>query len=411
MGGYTNEKGYFLNPTFEELGSSLLDMVVAGTDEAVLMVESEAKGLTEDQMLGAVLFGHQEMQTAITAIKEFAAENGKPRWEWQPEAENTELLNAIKAEFGGAIEEAYAIRDKMARYERLGEIKSAAVEKLAGEEEGQPSEEEVKKYFGKVEKSVVRLQVIECKPRIDGRDNKTVRPIKVEVGVLPSVHGSALFTRGETQAIVTATLGTTRDVQIIDALEGERKDPFLFHYNFPPYSVGEAGRMGSPGRREIGHGRLAKRGVAAVMPTIEDFPYAIRAVSEITESNGSSSMASVCGSSLALMDAGVPLKAPVAGIAMGLVKEGDKFAVLTDILGDEDHLGDMDFKVAGTEKGVTALQMDIKINGITEEIMEIALQQAHEARLHILKQMNEVLPESRKEISSNAPTMLSMRSN
>ena len=407
--GYTNEKGYFLNPTFEELGSSLLDMVVAGTDEAVLMVESEAKGLTEDQMLGAVLFAHEEMQAAISAIKEFAAENGKPRWEWQPEAENTELLNAIKAEFGGAIEEAYAIRDKMARYDRLGEIKSAAVEKLAGEEEGQPSAEEVKKYFGKVEKSVVRLQVIEGKPRIDGRDNKTVRPIKVEVGVLPSVHGSALFTRGETQAIVTATLGTTRDVQTIDALEGERKDPFLFHYNFPPYSVGEAGRMGSPGRREIGHGRLAKRGVAAVMPTIEEFPYAIRAVSEITESNGSSSMASVCGSSLALMDAGVPLKAPVAGIAMGLVKEGDKFAVLTDILGDEDHLGDMDFKVAGTKDGVTALQMDIKIQGITDEIMELALEQANAARLHILDEMNKVISTPRAELSDRAPSITTIK--
>ncbi|WP_228128385.1 polyribonucleotide nucleotidyltransferase [Marinobacter daepoensis] len=407
--GYTNDKGYFLNPTFEELSSSLLDMVVAGTDDAVLMVESEAKGLTEDQMLGAVLFGHQEMQTAITAIKEFAAENGKPRWEWQPEAENTELLNALQSEFGGAVEEAYAIRDKMARYERLGEIKSAAVEKLAGEDEGQPSEDEVKKYFGKVEKSVVRQQVIEGKPRIDGRDNKTVRPIKVEVGVLPSVHGSALFTRGETQAIVTATLGTTRDVQIIDALEGERKDPFLFHYNFPPYSVGEAGRMGSPGRREIGHGRLAKRGVAAVMPTIEEFPYAIRAVSEITESNGSSSMASVCGSSLALMDAGVPLKAPVAGIAMGLVKEGDKFAVLTDILGDEDHLGDMDFKVAGTKEGVTALQMDIKIQGITDEIMEIALEQANAARLHILEEMNKVIAEPRAELSERAPSITTIK--
>lgn len=338
--GYTNEKGYFLNPTFEELTASDLDMVVAGTEDAVLMVESEAKGLNEDQMLGAVLYGHQEMQAAVTAIKEFAAENGKPRWDWQPAPENTELLNAIQAEFGSAIEEAYAIRDKMERYARLSEIKSAAVEKLAGEEEGQPAEDEVKKNFGKVEKSVVRKQVIDGKPRIDGRDNKTVRPIEVEVGILPSVHGSALFTRGETQAIVTTTLGTTRDVQTIDALEGERKDPFLFHYNFPPYSVGEAGRVGAPGRREVGHGRLAKRGVLAVMPTIEEFPYAIRAVSEITESNGSSSMASVCGSSLALMDAGVPIKAPVAGIAMGLVKEGEKFAVLTDILGDEDHLGD-----------------------------------------------------------------------
>ncbi|MDY6799021.1 MAG: polyribonucleotide nucleotidyltransferase [Pseudomonadota bacterium] len=406
---FTNERGYFLNPTFEELETSLLDMVVAGTEDAVLMVESEAKGLTEDQMLGGVLFAHEEMQSAIKAIKEFAEENGKPRWDWQPEQENTELLNAIEGEFRGAIEEAYSIRDKMERYARLSEVKSAAVEKFAGDEEGKPSEEEVRKYFGKIEKTAVRQQVLDGKPRIDGRDNKTVRPIEVEVGVLPSVHGSALFTRGETQAIVTATLGTARDMQIIDALEGERKDPFLFHYNFPPYSVGEAGRMGSPGRREIGHGRLAKRGVQAVMPTVEEFPYTIRAVSEITESNGSSSMASVCGSSLALMDAGVPLKAPVAGIAMGLVKEGDKFAVLTDILGDEDHLGDMDFKVAGTKDGVTALQMDIKIQGITDEIMEIALEQAHEARLHILGEMNKVLAEPRAELSDRAPSITTIK--
>ena len=407
--GFTNEKGYFLNPTFEELETSLLDMVVAGTEDAVLMVESEAKGLTEDQMLGGVLFAHQEMQVAIEAIKAFAGEVGKPRWEWQPEPENTDLLNAVKSGFEGAIAEAYAIRDKMERYGRLSQIKAEAVEKLAGEGEGQPSEDEVKKYFGKVEKNVVRQQVIEGKPRIDGRDNKTVRPISIEVGVLPSTHGSALFTRGETQAIVTTTLGTARDMQIIDALEGERKDPFLFHYNFPPYSVGEAGRMGSPGRREIGHGRLAKRGVAAVMPTIEEFPYTIRAVSEITESNGSSSMASVCGSSLALMDAGVPIKSPVAGIAMGLVKEGDQFAVLTDILGDEDHLGDMDFKVAGTSEGVTALQMDIKINGITDEIMEIALEQAHEARLHILGEMAKVIAEPRKELSERAPSITTIK--
>jgi polyribonucleotide nucleotidyltransferase len=409
--GYTNERGYFLNPTFEELQTSLLDMVVAGTEDAVLMVESEAKGLSEDQMLGGVLYAHQEMQVAVAAIKEFAAEIGKPRWDWQPAVENTDLLNAIKADFAGAIEEAYGIRDKMARYERLGEVKAAAVEKLAGEEEGQPSADEVKKYFGKIEKSVVRQQVIDGKPRIDGRDNKTVRPIEIEVGVLPSVHGSALFTRGETQAIVTTTLGTSRDVQIIDALEGERKDPFLFHYNFPPYSVGEAGRVGTPGRREVGHGRLAKRGVLAVMPTIEEFPYAIRAVSEITESNGSSSMASVCGSSLALMDAGVPIKAPVAGIAMGLVKEGDKFAVLTDILGDEDHLGDMDFKVAGTQEGVTALQMDIKINGITDEIMELALEQAHAARLHILGEMNKVISTPRAELSARAPSITTIKIN
>ncbi|SFL82259.1 polyribonucleotide nucleotidyltransferase [Marinobacter zhejiangensis] len=407
--GFTNERGYFLNPTFQELETSLLDMVVAGTEDAVLMVESEAKGLTEDQMLGGVLFAHEEMQSAIQAIKEFAAEIGKPRWEWQPEAENSQLLEAIRSEFAGAIEEAYSIREKMDRYARLGELKAQAVEKLAGEDEGQPSEEEVKKYFGKVEKATVRQSVIDGKPRIDGRDTKTVRPIKIEVGVLPSTHGSALFTRGETQAIVTTTLGTARDTQIIDALEGERKDPFLFHYNFPPYSVGEAGRMGSPGRREIGHGRLAKRGVAAVMPTLEDFPYTIRAVSEITESNGSSSMASVCGSSLALMDAGVPIKAPVAGIAMGLVKEGDKFAVLTDILGDEDHLGDMDFKVAGTAEGVTALQMDIKINGITDEIMEIALQQAYDARQHILGEMAKVISQPRSELSARAPSISTMK--
>ncbi|MDV2080557.1 polyribonucleotide nucleotidyltransferase [Marinobacter xestospongiae] len=407
--GFENDRGYFLNPTFQELETSLLDMVVAGTEDAVLMVESEAKGLTEDQMLGGVLFAHQEMQVAIQAIKDFAAENGKPRWEWTPEAENTQLLEAIRSEFAAGIEEAYTIRDKMDRYARLGELKAASVEKLAGEEEGQPSEDEVKKYFGKVEKATVRQSVIDGKPRIDGRDTKTVRPIEVEVGVLPSTHGSALFTRGETQAIVTTTLGTARDTQIIDALEGERKDPFLFHYNFPPYSVGEAGRMGSPGRREIGHGRLAKRGVAAVMPTLEEFPYTIRAVSEITESNGSSSMASVCGSSLALMDAGVPIKAPVAGIAMGLVKEGEKFAVLTDILGDEDHLGDMDFKVAGTAEGVTALQMDIKINGITDEIMEIALQQAYDARQHILGEMAKVISAPRTELSSRAPSITTIK--
>ena len=407
--GFTADRGYFLNPTFEELAASDLDMVVAGTSDAVLMVESEAKGLTEDQMLGGVLFAHQEMQVVVEAIREFAAQNGKPRWDWTAAQENTDLLTAIREGFASDIEQAYAIRDKMERYGRLSEIKSAAVERLAGEEEGQPSEEEVKKYFAKVEKSTVRQSVIDGKPRIDGRDNRTVRPITIEVGVLPSTHGSALFTRGETQAIVTTTLGTARDVQIIDALEGERKDPFLFHYNFPPFSVGEAGRVGAPGRREIGHGRLAKRGVAAVMPTLEEFPYTIRAVSEITESNGSSSMASVCGSSLALMDAGVPIKAPVAGIAMGLVKEGDKFAVLTDILGDEDHLGDMDFKVAGTAQGVTALQMDIKINGITDEIMELALEQAHEARQHILAEMAKVMDKPRTELSARAPSITAIK--
>lgn len=409
--GFTNERGYFLNPTHEERSTSLLDMIVAGTEDAVLMVESQAKSLTEDQMLGAVLFAHQEMQTAVSAIKEFAAEIGKPRWEWQAEAVNAELMGAIKADFADAIAEAYSIRDKMDRYARLGEIKAAAVAKLAGDEEGKHSAEDVKKCFGKTEKHVVRQQVIDGKPRIDGRDTKTVRPIKIEVGILPGAHGSALFTRGETQAIVTTTLGTSRDMQIIDALEGESKDPFLFHYNFPPYSVGEAGRMSGPGRREIGHGRLAKRGLLAVMPTVEEFPYTIRAVSEITESNGSSSMASVCGSSLALMDAGVPIKSAVAGIAMGLVKEGDKFAILTDILGDEDHLGDMDFKVAGTKEGITALQMDIKINGITDEIMELALEQAYGARQHILGEMNKVIAASRTELSSRAPSITTIKIN
>ena len=409
--GFTNERGYFLNPTHEERSTSLLDMIVAGTEDAVLMVESQAQSLTEDQMLGAVLFAHQEMQTAVSAIKEFAAEIGKPRWEWQAEAVNAELMGAIKADFADAIAEAYSIRDKMDRYARLGEIKAAAVAKLAGDEEGKHSAEDVKKCFGKTEKHVVRQQVIDGKPRIDGRDTKTVRPIKIEVGILPGAHGSALFTRGETQAIVTTTLGTSRDMQIIDALEGESKDPFLFHYNFPPYSVGEAGRMMGPGRREIGHGRLAKRGLLAVMPTVEEFPYTIRAVSEITESNGSSSMASVCGSSLALMDAGVPIKSAVAGIAMGLVKEGDKFAILTDILGDEDHLGDMDFKVAGTKEGITALQMDIKINGITDEIMELALEQAYGARQHILGEMNKVIAASRTELSSRAPSITTIKIN
>ncbi|WP_321350510.1 polyribonucleotide nucleotidyltransferase [Halopseudomonas oceani] len=406
---FDDQRGYVLNPTYEELATSRLDMVVAGTEEAVLMVESEAQELTEDQMLGAVLFAHMEFQGAIAAIKEFAAEAGKPAWDWQAPAENTALVNAIKGQFGAGIADAYTIVNKQERYTRLGELRDQAIAALAGEEEGKFAAGEIKDVFGEIEYRTVRESIVNGNPRIDGRDTKTVRPLNIEVGVLDRTHGSALFTRGETQALVVTTLGTARDSQLLDMLEGERKEPFMFHYNFPPYSVGECGRMGGTGRREIGHGRLARRGVQAVMPDMEQFPYSIRVVSEITESNGSSSMASVCGASLALMDAGVPLKAPVAGIAMGLVKEGEKFAVLTDILGDEDHLGDMDFKVAGTEKGVTALQMDIKINGITEEIMEIALQQAHEARLHILKQMNDVLPESRKEISSNAPTMLSMK--
>jgi len=406
--GYHSELGYLLNPSYEQLQSSSLDMVVAGTRDAVLMVESEADELTEDQMLGGVLFAHEEFQVAIEAISQFAAEAGKPTWNWQAPAENTALVEAVKAEVGEAVSRAYTITIKQDRYAALGALRDQAIAKLAGEN-GQYSEAEVKETFGLLEYRTVRQNIVDGKPRIDGRDTRTVRPLQIEVGTLKKTHGSALFTRGETQALVTATLGTARDAQLLDTLEGERRDSFMLHYNFPPFSVGECGRMGSPGRREIGHGRLARRGIQAMLPTQEAFPYSIRVVSEITESNGSSSMASVCGASLALMDAGVPVKAPVAGIAMGLVKEGEKFAVLTDILGDEDHLGDMDFKVAGTAKGVTALQMDIKINGITEEIMEIALEQALEARLNILGQMNQVISESRAELSENAPTMLAMK--
>ncbi|HLT03958.1 MAG TPA: polyribonucleotide nucleotidyltransferase [Pseudomonas sp.] len=403
------ETGYLLNPTYEQLQASSLDMVVAGTQDAVLMVESEAKELTEDQMLGAVLFAHQEFQVAIQAIQEFAAEAGKPAWNWTAPAENTALLEAIKAELGDAVSQAYTITIKQDRYARLGELREQVVAKLAGDENAAYTPAQVKEAFGLIEYRTVRENIVNGKPRIDGRDTRTVRPLNIEVGVLDKTHGSALFTRGETQALVVATLGTARDAQLLDTLEGEKKDPFMLHYNFPPYSVGECGRMGATGRREIGHGRLARRGVAAMLPNADEFPYTIRVVSEITESNGSSSMASVCGASLALMDAGVPMKAPVAGIAMGLVKEGDKFAVLTDILGDEDHLGDMDFKVAGTANGVTALQMDIKIQGITEEIMEIALNQALEARLNILGQMNQVIAQSRSELSANAPTMIAMK--
>ena len=406
--GFTPESGYILNPDYATLKASALDMVVAGTQDAVLMVESEAKELTEDQMLGAVLFAHQEMQAVIKACNELAADAGKPRWELTTVEENTTLTEALAGQFGDQIGEAYRITEKQSRYERIGELKAAAVEALVSEEAG-ISEDDVVAAFSKLEKKTVRERIVNGKPRIDGRDLQTVRPIMSEVGVLPRVHGSALFTRGETQAIVAATLGTGHDVQIIDALHGEYKDAFMLHYNFPPYSVGEAGRMGSPGRREIGHGRLARRGVAAVLPTPEEFPYTIRVVSEITESNGSSSMASVCGASLAMMDAGVPLKAPVAGIAMGLVKEGNKFAVITDILGDEDHLGDMDFKVAGTSEGVTALQMDIKIQGITEEIMEAALEQARNARLHILAEMSRAISTPRASVSDSAPQMVQIK--
>ena len=407
--GFTDEGGFVLNPTFEYLDDSLLNMVVAGTADAVLMVESEAKELTEDEMLGGVLFAHQQMQVVISAVNEFAEEVGTEKWDWKAEEVNTALVDTIAADFAEGISSAYSVSDKMARYGALGELKTAAVAQLATDAEGAPSEEEVKKYFSKLEKQVVRSRITKGEPRIDGRDNSTVRPISVEVGVLPNTHGSALFTRGETQAIVTTTLGTARDAQIVDAFQGEYKENFMLHYNFPPYSVGECGRMGPPGRREIGHGKLAKRGIQALMPTMEDFPYAIRCVSEITESNGSSSMASVCGSSLAMMDAGVPLAAPVAGIAMGLVKEGEDFAVLTDILGDEDHLGDMDFKVAGTDEGITALQMDIKIEGITEKIMDVALKQAHEARIHILGEMNKVLDAPRDALSDKAPAMRTMK--
>lgn len=404
------ETGYLINPTYEQQQASCLDMVVAGTQDAVLMVESEAQELTEDQMLGAVLFAHEEFQVVINAIKELVTEAGKPTWDWQPKAENTPLLTALRSQFGADISEAYTITIKLDRYARLGQIREQAVAALTSQVEGEgPTAAEVKEAFGEIEYRTVRENIVNGKPRIDGRDSSTVRPLAIEVGVLDKTHGSSLFTRGETQALVVATLGTARDAQLLDTLEGEKRDPFMLHYNFPPYSVGECGRMGATGRREIGHGRLARRSIAAMLPSADEFPYTIRVVSEITESNGSSSMASVCGASLALMDAGVPMKAPVAGIAMGLVKEGEKFAVLTDILGDEDHLGDMDFKVAGTAKGVTALQMDIKIQGITEEIMEIALNQAHAARINILDQMNQVLAVSRTELSANAPTMIAMK--
>ena len=402
--GYTEEEGYLLNPTYSALEGSALNMVVAGTADAVLMVESEAKELSEDTMLGAVLFAHQEMQVVIEAVKSLAADAAKPIWDWTAPAIDQELYDGINAAVSADLGAAYQVTVKADRYEQVGAIRDRAVEQFAPED-GETSADTVRELFSKIEKQIVRERIVNHEPRIDGRDTKTVRPLSMQVGVLPKAHGSALFTRGETQALVVTTLGSVRDSQIIDALEGSYKDNFLFHYNFPSYSVGEAGRVGPVGRREIGHGRLAKRGVLAMMPDEEAFPYTVRVVSEITESNGSSSMASVCGSSLAMMDAGVPLKAPIAGIAMGLVKEGEKFAVLTDILGDEDHLGDMDFKVAGSSNGITALQMDIKIEGINEEIMEIALNQALAARLHILTEMNQVIAEARTELSENAPSM------
>ena len=409
--GY-RDGGYLLNPSKEDLLTSDLDLVIAGTDCAVLMVESEAKELSEDVMLGAVMFGHEQMQVAITAIKELAAEVATPAWDWSAPVANTALADAVEAACSADLVDAFQIADKQARYGRIHEVQNALVEKLAAKEgEAGFSADEIKGEFKNAEKKVVRGSILDGKPRIDGRALDAVRKITVRVGVLPRTHGSALFTRGETQALVVTTLGTERDAQVIDAITGEYKDNFLFNYNFPPYSVGETGRFGSPKRREIGHGRLAKRGVKAMVPSTDDFPYTIRCVSEITESNGSSSMASVCGSSLAMMDAGVPLKAPVAGIAMGLIKEGERFAVLSDILGDEDHLGDMDFKVAGSADGITALQMDIKITGITKEIMQQALVQAKAGRLYILGEMAKGLEAPRDEVSEYAPRYVTMKIN
>ena len=400
-----DEGQYVLNPGYEALAKSSLNMVVAGTESAVLMVESEADELSEDQMLGAVLFGHQEMQVAIKAISELASEVGNATWEFDTPTENESLVESVLETLGDELGEAYRVTDKKARLHQVHELREQAIAKLEGDNDSK----DVANAFSALEKKIVRERVLSGEPRIDGRDLKTVRPISVEVGTLPKTHGSALFQRGETQAIVVTTLGPLRDAALIDALAGNFKDHFMLHYNFPPYCVGEAGFMGGPKRREIGHGRLARRGIAAVLPKHEDFPYTLRVVSEITESNGSSSMASVCGTSLALMDAGVPISNAVAGVAMGLVKEGNRYAVLTDILGDEDHLGDMDFKVAGTMQGVTALQMDIKIQGVTENIMEDALNQAHDARVHILGEMNKVISEPRADVSENAPSMVVLK--
>jgi polyribonucleotide nucleotidyltransferase len=407
--GYADGK-YLLNPTATELKTSALDLVVAGTANAVLMVESEAQLLSEDVMLGAVLHGHREMQVAIDAINALADEAGRKSFTWTPPAANDDLHAAVREVLGNRMSEVFTIRDKLARRDAVSALKSEIKAALAEKAEANGwSDGDIGAAFGDIEYHTLRDGVLKTRTRIDGRKLDDIRPITVRVGVLPRTHGSALFTRGETQALVTVTLGTARDAQVIDAPEGESKDPFLFHYNFPPYSVGEAGRMMGPKRREIGHGRLAKRGVQAVKPGMDAFPYVVRVVSEITESNGSSSMASVCGSSLAMMDAGVPLKAPVAGIAMGLVKEGDDYVVLSDILGDEDHLGDMDFKVAGTAEGVSALQMDIKIDGITEDIMRTALEQAKRGRLHILGEMNKVITSARTEMSEFAPRLMTMK--
>ena len=400
---------YILNPTATQLKDSKLELVVAGTREGVLMVESEADSLSEDVMLGAVTFGHQQMQAAIQAINDLKGQAGKPSWTWQPAAANAQLESTLAANAEAALSDAYKVTDKLARRDRIQKIKETALAALAGGDAPQFEAAHVATEFANLEYRIVRRRILAGEPRIDGRDTKTVRPIAIRTGVAPRTHGSALFTRGETQALVVTTLGTGRDAQIIDALAGERKEPFMLHYNFPPFSVGETGMMGSPKRREIGHGNLARRGISAVMPDMANFPYVIRVVSEILESNGSSSMASVCGTSLALMDAGVPIKGAVAGVAMGLVKEGDRFQVLTDILGDEDHLGDMDFKVAGTRSGVTALQMDLKIDSITREIMQVALDQAKAGRLHILDEMDKVLAAPRAQMSEWAPSIITMK--
>ena len=407
--GYTDGK-YILNPLQSELETSQLDLVVAGTEAAVLMVESEADVLSEEVMLGAVVYGHEQSQIAINAIKEFAAEVNTPSWNWEAPVKNETLTAKIAELATGQVNDAYQITEKAARYEKVAEIRNSIVEQLVAED-AELNVSEAKDLFHDLEKKVVRERITSGAPRIDGRDPEMVRALDVMTGVLPRTHGSSVFTRGETQALVTATLGTARDAQRVETILGEKTDNFMLHYNFPPYCVGETGFVGSPKRREIGHGRLAKRGILAVMPTMEEFPYSVRVVSEITESNGSSSMASVCGTSLALMDAGVPIKSSVAGIAMGLVKEGDSHVVLSDILGDEDHLGDMDFKVAGTNEGITALQMDIKIEGITKEIMQTALNQAKGARIHILKVMDEAIGTAREDISDFAPRIHTMKIN
>ena len=408
--GYSDGQ-YLLNPTVEQLKTSELNLVVAGTEAAVLMVESEARELSEEIMLGSVVFGHQQMQVAIRAINELVEVAGKPEWDWQPPAKNEPLIARIKELAGAQLEEAFRITSKQARTQRINEIRKQTIAIVTEGLEVPPSGNELKDIFHDLEAGVVRSRILAGEPRIDGRDTRTVRPIDIRVGVLPRTHGSALFTRGETQALVIATLGTGRDEQIIDAIAGEYRESFMLHYNFPPFSTGETGRMGVTKRREVGHGRLAKRALIAALPADEDFSYTVRVVSEITESNGSSSMASVCGASLAMMDAGVPMKAHVAGIAMGLIKEGNRFAVLTDILGDEDHLGDMDFKVAGTENGITALQMDIKIQGITKEIMQVALALAKEARLLILEKMQGSMSGHREEVSNFAPRMIHLKIN